>query len=344
MQPIERQYLEFVKRFGRELERAEERYRDEALIFGEDPDSVCLSRRGAFHFLGVQKADETFFAASRFAEQLQAWSAYGRYRQLYVIDDALAAALAEATWPEALDVSSLFLPVPGAALSLRLPGAAPRSHFVGFYDLLPVEGGQQRELRFAQVHEDGTVAPCGFVRLEPGSLAESLTVQEHETREYIERRRMHVGVDAVGAELERGVVRLDEAMRWRGQLLRQLLNVLLYIHGNRDVVARVHPGKRPERERSSRARSRRRSEMKEATAIFDVGREFASTLRHWEDEEQDAREDGAFAEHGVRPHVRRAHLHLYWTGRGREVPRFQLVRPTLVRGGGMGDVTARRVC
>lgn len=155
MQAIERHYLEFVKRFGPQLGGAIARYRDEAATFGEDPESVCLSRRGALHFLGAWSVDETFLAASRFAEQLLTWAVYRRHTHVYVIDDELAEALASATWPEELDVSSLFFSVAGAAISVRLPGSTSKGHFIGLYDLQPVLGRNEREPRCVQVHEDG---------------------------------------------------------------------------------------------------------------------------------------------------------------------------------------------
>jgi hypothetical protein len=35
----------------------------------------------------------------------------------------------------------------------------------------------------------------------------------------------------------------------------------------------------------------------------------------------------------VRPHMRRAHSHLYWTGNGREIPRVRFLLPISVTGG-----------
>jgi hypothetical protein len=335
MQAIERQYLEFVKRFGPQLEGAVTRYRDEAAAFGEDPESVCLSRQGALHFLGVRSVDETFFATSRFAEQLQAWAAYRRHKHVYVIDDVLAEALVEATWPEELDVSSLFLPVPGAAISVRLPGSTSKGHFIGLYDLQPAPGGYERELRFVQVHEDGSVTPCGCLLLRPRRLEETLRKEEQDVRKFIENRRISKGLDAVGVELQRGVQHLGDVMRTRGRVLRQLLNVLLYIHGNQDVVARVHPGRRPSKA-DARGRTKRRAEARSPITVLDVGEAYASTLRRWEMEQHARDLEDDRLDHGrhVRPHLRRAHLHLYWTGEGRSVPTFRLVKPTLVHGGG----------
>lgn len=343
MHPIERHYLAFAKHFGAELGRAEQRYRAEACAVGEDLETVYLSRRGALHFLGVRASDANLVAALRSADQLQAWVAYRRHRQLYVVDDALAELLTVASWPEALDVSSLFLPVPGAGISFRLSGAREQAHFVGFYDLVPVQDGHERELRFVQVQQDGAVTPCGSVRLSGGSLEVSLQREAREIMQYIEGRKRSVGLDAVGAHLARGAEHLDEAMHSRGLLLRQILNVLLYIHGNEDVVARVHPGKRAGVSHQGRPRSIRRAAERASLSVFDVGRGFSSTLRHWEEAEERTRLMGAAnSDRHIRPHVRRAHLHLYWTGPGRAVPKFQLVKPTLVRGGSNGEAASVR--
>jgi hypothetical protein len=37
----------------------------------------------------------------------------------------------------------------------------------------------------------------------------------------------------------------------------------------------------------------------------------------------------------VRPHMRRAHSHLYWTGAGRKQPRVKFLLPISVRGGAL---------
>jgi hypothetical protein len=111
MHSLERSYSAFMQRFGKQLDDAGASYRAEASAYGEDVSAVCLSQRGALHFLGVGVHEPHFFAAARFAEQLQAWAAYRRHRHLYVLNDQLAKLLCEASWPEELDVSSLFLPV-----------------------------------------------------------------------------------------------------------------------------------------------------------------------------------------------------------------------------------------
>lgn len=344
MHPIERAYAAFLGRFRSQVEGAEAGQRSEAVRNAEFED-IPLSHRAALHFLGVRPSDPDFVAAIRFAAELQAWVAYRRHRQLYVVDERLAEALSTASWPEDLDVASLFLPVPGAAISVRLPGGTAQAHFIGFYDLETEAGGgaARRQIRFAQLRSDGELIPCGSVILVGGRLEDALRTETAAIRHYVAARSLHVQPDALTPRLKQGMTTLDGVMLERGQLLRQLLNVLLYINGNDDVVARVHSGKKPVT-RGRRPRSVKREQERQEATVFDVGRAFASTIQHWEEEERARNVGGTVdGDRQVRPHVRRAHLHLYWTGPGRETARFKLVKPTLIHGGGASAASTRRI-
>lgn len=342
MHPLERSHAAFVDRFRAQLEAAEAHAQFEIDGGRGEQDGICLSQRAALRFLGARPSDPDFVASIRFAAELQAWTAYRRYRQLYVVDQRLAEALTTASWPEELDVQSLFLPVPGAAISVRLPGAAAEAHFIGFYDEVPsAAGAPRRQLRFVQLGADQSFVPCAGLFLDGGRLQQALEDETAGIRQYVAVRGARSGSDPLNAQLEQQLTGLDAVMQGRGQLLRQLLNVLLYIHGNQDVVARVHPGRKPEKR--ARPRSERRAREKQQTTVFDVGRAFASTIQHWEEEQGMPTTNDGDGERRARPHVRRAHLHLYWTGPGREVPRFQLVRPTLVHGGAGTAAATRRV-
>ena len=94
------------------------------------------------------------------------------------------------------------------------------------------------------------------------------------------------------------------------------LTILLYLGGEPDVVRVVHPGAKPIKE-SIRRRDPERWKDLDEPVTYAVGREFTRAIERWELEHgRDAgdADAGASAGRSVRPHMRRAHSHLYWTG------------------------------
>lgn len=49
-------------------------------------------------------------------------------------------------------------------------------------------------------------------------------------------------------------------------------------------------------------------------------------------------EEDLAAERSVSPHIRRPHMALFWTGKGRETPRYQLRRGAIVNPRSVTDV------
>jgi len=110
------------------------------------------------------------------------------------------------------------------------------------------------------------------------------------------------------------------------QTFQRVFLILTYLSAeNRDVVEdeiqkhRYHPG----------------TVVKDAVREvrkWDVGIRYVHTKLH--DAKHDNFEDTerpCHAQHTMRrPHVRRAHWHLYWTGKGRKIPKIRWVAPCLV--------------
>lgn len=70
-----------------------------------------------------------------------------------------------------------------------------------------------------------------------------------------------------------------------------------------------------------------------------VGGKFASALKRW----QRTKEGGGDGTHASpRPHCRAGHWHLYWTGKGRTIPKVQFLHPCLVNADSVGDVEIQR--
>jgi hypothetical protein len=108
------------------------------------------------------------------------------------------------------------------------------------------------------------------------------------------------------------------------------LTLLLYLGGDPDCVRIVHPGEKPIKESIRRRDPERYRDLSEPST-FAVGRTFARAIQRWEIEHRtDASVESG---HTVRPHMRRAHSHLYWTGEGRKQPRVRFLLPISVRGG-----------
>jgi hypothetical protein len=65
--------------------------------------------------------------------------------------------------------------------------------------------------------------------------------------------------------------------------------------------------------------------------IQAAGKAFARGIERWEIEHRG--DDGVIIGRTVRPHMRRAHSHLYWTGAGRKEPPVRFLVPISVRSG-----------
>lgn len=111
---------------------------------------------------------------------------------------------------------------------------------------------------------------------------------------------------------------------------------MLYISGAEDVVAQVHPGTKPKTSPNP-AKARRFADLG-GENIYRVGDHYASAIERWEQEEARANPGAAAEGRSVRPHVRSAHAHLYWTGPGRTTPVVRFLPPIPVKGGvGVGE-------
>ena len=65
--------------------------------------------------------------------------------------------------------------------------------------------------------------------------------------------------------------------------------------------------------------------------IHAVGKSFTRAIERWEIEHLPEKDNES--SRTMRPHMRRAHAHLYWTGEGREMPRVRFLLPISVKGG-----------
>jgi hypothetical protein len=109
------------------------------------------------------------------------------------------------------------------------------------------------------------------------------------------------------------------------------LTILLYLAGEPDVVRIAHPGEKPLIKPTVKKRDPERYKDLREPVIHAVGKSFTHAIERWEIEHP--RESGDPTGRTMRPHLRRAHAHLYWTGQGRQTPRLRFLLPISVKGG-----------
>ena len=105
--------------------------------------------------------------------------------------------------------------------------------------------------------------------------------------------------------------------------------MLFYLAGDEDCVRIVHAGEKPIKE-SIRKRDYERYRDLSTAPTLAIGKTFARFIERWEIEHRS--DPGVESGRTVRPHMRRAHSHLYWTGEGRKQPRVRFLLPISVRG------------
>jgi hypothetical protein len=119
---------------------------------------------------------------------------------------------------------------------------------------------------------------------------------------------------------------------WRNELAGLALTMLLYLTGEPDLMHIVHPGEKPLEAKIARTDPERYRDLA-APSIQAAGKTFARAIERWEIEHRG--DDGAITGRMARPHMRRAHSHLYWTGKGRKQPRVRFPLPISVKGGAL---------
>jgi hypothetical protein len=104
--------------------------------------------------------------------------------------------------------------------------------------------------------------------------------------------------------------------------VRLCLPLLLYL-------ASQEPDVRHRRDRERRPERRRRERDEGGPSWWEVGYRVGAALRARPGPEVEPGPPGAGGRSPA-PHIRRAHYHLYWTGRGRQEPRIRWLHPILV--------------
>jgi hypothetical protein len=250
------------------------------------------------------------------------WAAYRESKIIYRVDPFLAECLSRSAWPDHVPTEALRLS--GRCVILELPADPTPTYVAAVFDLATgAEASEILELRLsnyclplssdspelAPIHHQWL--PVSVLRLDGPDLAACLA-RAQRTAE------------------QNGASGKDTAT-WRNHIVALALTVLLYLAGEPDVVRQVHPGAKPTVKGAVRRRDPERFKDLQPPTINAVGTAFTRAIERWEIERQDQR--GEATGRSVRPHMRRAHAHLYWTGVGRGVPRVRFLLPISVRAG-----------
>jgi hypothetical protein len=252
---------------------------------------------------------------SMLVNTVHTWAAYRQAKTIYEIEPALAQCLVRSPWPAETPTAALRLPSLCPVLSI--PRQDGRINYVAAtYDLLTgAEASGAFELRLSMLTVDGERwLPISLLHLARPTLSEC--------------------VEAAAAEARAHGGPKEAVDMWRNDLSGLALTILLYLAGEPDLVRIVHPGAKPIKAKLERTDSERYRDLKEPST-FSVGKAFARAIERWEIEHRG--DEGLASGHTLRPHMRRAHSHLYWTGEGRTRPRVKFLLPISVRGGKLID-------
>jgi hypothetical protein len=247
---------------------------------------------------------------SMLANTIHTWAAYRQSKTIYEIDPALAECLARSPWPAATPTEALRLPSLCPVFCIPFDGRI--NYLAATYDLLTgAEASGAFEARISILTADGSRwLPIALLHLARATLTECINAAAVEAR-------THGGPSQI-------------ANLWRNDLSGLALTILLYITGDPDLVRIVHPGAKPLKAKIARSDPERFRDLAEPT-IHATGKAFARAIEYWEIEHRG--DEGLVTGKTVRPHMRRAHSHLYWTGEGRKQPRVRFLLPISVRGG-----------
>jgi len=290
------------------------------------PNEIILPGAVAWNLAALQEArargertgSSISIEGSLLVNTIHVWAAYREGKTIYEIEPALAECLSRSPWPDRTPTAALRLP--SRCPVLALPWKGETIYLAAAYDLVTgAEESGALELRISK-YEDDLWVPISILHLTRDDLRECVEAAAAEAR-------AHGGPDAT-AEV------------WRNTMAGLALTVLLYLAGEPDVVRIVHPGEKPIKESLRRRDPERWKDLDEPNQ-YAVGKEFTRAIERWEIEH--GCDAGDPTGRSLRPHMRRSHSHLYWTGAGRAIPRVRFLLPISVKGGRLVEEPERPV-
>ena len=254
------------------------------------------------------------YAISMLTLSAHVWAAYRESKTIYEIEPSLLACLEGTPWPVETPTAALILRSRCPILSLPRKDK-PTQYVAATYDYqvpnLNRPGLLILHLSF--LTDAALWASCGTLNLVGDDLAAC-------ARAAVPFVRDSKDLQPVTKEPE-----------WQHKLSGIALTLLLYLAGDPDVVRVVHPGQKPQIKPTLQKRAPDRYKDLREPKIHAVGKSFTRAIERWEIEHSPEKDNES--SRTMRPHMRRAHAHLYWTGEGREMPRVRFLLPISVKGG-----------
>ncbi len=277
------------------------------------PQVVCPGSL-LLNWLAVTQPGLSTLEQIAMAEDLLVWAAYRDAKTIWRIEPRLVEALADCPWPDETPMTAIRLPSRCPVLEWHSPdGPIVVS---ACYDLLTRQESTGRlELRLQWLHENKWL-PLAILYNDAPMV--SVALEQAQTAG-IDRAQTIVGIS------------MDAGAAFRSDLARLAVILLLYLSGEPDVVRTVHPGAKPHRDARMRRKDPERWADIREPIVWDVGVAYRTALERWEIEQTQEVAVGSSGR-SVRPHLRRAHSHLYWTGPGRTEPRVRFLLPIPVKG------------
>ncbi len=283
------------------------------------------------HARGEETGSLVSVDGSLLVNTVHVWAAYRADKTIYEIEPALVECLSRSPWPDDTPTAAVRLPSRCPVLSIARGDST--IHLAAVYDLVTgAEESGALELRISQYERDLWVPVC-VLDLRGATLQECLAAADRKSRANTERALARAAEKGESTSINAGgvVITLSTAALWHNTTSALALTLLLYLAGEPAAVRIVHAGQPPSPKPKLQRTSPERYRDLTPPRHWTVGGNFRRAIERWEIEH--AGEHGDPTERSVRPHMRRAHSHLYWTGQGREIPRVKFLLPISVRGG-----------
>lgn len=227
------------------------------------------------------------------------FSAYMKHKYFIKIDPALSSGILNIGFPENFPTEHFFLPRPSVILDSRFGGAIACTYMC--------DGKGIKVINFAMPR---------------------IALEIERTPDYSQPFFQDLGsIDLTKPTLGEAAASMLKTMP---DMTRYLLNVLLYILGDNDVVADVHPGSPPAKANPRRVKDK----IAKRTTTVEIGSGYARLVERYAEQEAKQKSQGEATGRTKRPHMRSAHAHRFWTGKrdGERKPIVKFLPPTYVGG------------
>lgn len=266
-----------------------------------------------------------------YAEAFSFFANYRRTKVIWNLDKDFIESVSDLPFPDNVPVNALCY-LPNDTIVVPIPrkindeGDNLDVYFLCWYDFeLTESGSSELRLRIGmylnggafsdKAHRDFMPIKEGFM----GSLC-SINLTENKTINDVWMK----AIEDEGRSLSATYLKDD---------LRMLLNSLLYASGCDDIIKVIgHQYPSPVK-KIIRRQPKPETVKKDFVEPneYTVGVKFGSAIRQYKTEMQKHQYDGLPTGRTVRPHIRRAHSHLFWAGSDRRIPRVRFLPPIPVK-------------